>query len=396
MCVLWVQCSVGLPKRGCLQVAALMESCVSTERAYSISQRVVEVALREDAAARQQSEAARAEVRLQPLAGRTRPLRIATVACAAASGCSQHEARGVQEILACVGEQLSVKSEASDLRAAQEEVLDEVGRQLAALQSDLERAVDACAHQCESRVAAAADEVARLQRGVAQQRDALEKAATMDQVRCALPPRPVQRRVVRVLQLRHRCARPASVIAHARRRALRLQLQELQHAVSEKADHASTLAAVSQLQGALGQKAGRTELEQALSRKLDIRTFLASHATGVTGGLHDAGVSRPLSSTGAALAAQQQSLLPHQTTFHSTRHEREPSFSLSGSVQPQPSPPTPGIMMRPPAPSTSGSGAGDAASVGVAAFAKRVSSAPSAGGRMALLTPQGTPPAYAV
>jgi hypothetical protein len=144
------------------------------------------------------------------------------------------------------------------------------------------------------------------------------------------------------------------------------------------------LAAVSNLQGALGQKAGRSELEQALSRKLDIRTFLASHGS-------QPGMSDPagnLLPSGGALLTPQHSTLSRQSAL-AARSDREPNLSVHSPWQGRQLPPTPGIMMRPVAVSTTGSTAGD---VGAASSRVPASSAHSKGhGGMSLRTPQATP-----
>jgi hypothetical protein len=76
-----------------------------------------------------------------------------------------------------VNDQLHEKADASLLRAVQDEAMDEVSRQVAACGRDLERAVDACAHQCESRMVTTAAEVAGLRQELKQYRAATAEAA---------------------------------------------------------------------------------------------------------------------------------------------------------------------------------------------------------------------------
>jgi hypothetical protein len=76
-----------------------------------------------------------------------------------------------------VNDHLNNKADATMMRAAQEETLDEASRQMACLQRDMERAVDACAHQCESQVASTSSEVSGLRHELAQHRDETAEAA---------------------------------------------------------------------------------------------------------------------------------------------------------------------------------------------------------------------------
>jgi hypothetical protein len=157
----------------------------------------------------------------------------------------------------------------------------------------------------------------------------------------------------------------------------------LEEAVATKAERADMLSAVSNLQAGLGQKAGRNELEQALARKLDIRTFLASHAS--PAGAQSGFVDR---CTPPGVLLPQQSTISRQST---ATLDPEPGFAVSSGRQ---LPPTPGIIMRQPAPSTLGSTAGDLGSRNSRAHANSTCSVAHSG--LSLLTPQATPGSHLV